>query len=351
MANNTVYKDSWSGIDCTCNILDKKESSLNYIKLMFNRTSQMFEYEGLPDTIPAYMLERVLQINGHICFTKVNGELYAINGNFGGAPDPYHRPTLYVVANPGLEFSGSLKILNFLSPAFDQASQGECVVMKNDTQAMGILYLCKRFASQLAENDISIRSAQINARHQTFISAATDSEIASANAYLKGVEDGKITAVAEKPFLDGIKTADLSTQGSNMIIQLIELQQYLKASWFNEIGLNANFNMKREYMSEEELRESTDILLPLIDDMLRNREEAISVINSTYGTNIKVRKNSAWSNKQQEVNTEQELKEAEVASMSESVDIDIKGDKSEPSDTPHTEKEETGEKEEKEDAK
>ena len=350
MANNSTYIWDMSGIDCTCDVLDKEESRRNYIRLMFNRTAQMFEYDGLPDTIPAYMLERILQINGHVCFTEVKGQLYALNGNFGGAPDPYYRPTLYVVANPALEFTGSLKILNFLEPAFRQTTQGKCVVMKNDTQAMGILYLCKRFAAQLAENDISIRSAQINARHQVFISAATDAEIASANAYIKGIEAGKPAAVLEKAFLDGIKTADLSTQGSNMIIQLIELQQYLKASWFNEIGLNANFNMKREYMSEEELRESTDILLPLIDDMLRNREEALSVINSTYGTNITVKKNSAWNNKQQEVNTEQELKEAEVASMTEDTELDITGDNAEPSKEDHKE-EETKEDEKKEDDK
>ena len=71
--------------------------------------------------------------------------------------------------------------------------------------------------------------------------------------------------------------------------------------------------MKREYLSEEELRSSTDVLLPLIDDMLRCREDAISVINSTYGTNITVKKNSAWENKQKELDTEQEQKEADVA--------------------------------------
>ena len=101
-------------------------------------------------------------------------------------------------------------------------------------------------------------------------------------------------------------------QGANTIIQLIELQQYLKASWYNEIGLNANFNMKREYLSEEEIRSSTDVLLPLIDDMLRCREEAVSLVNSTFGTSIGVKKNSAWENKQDELDTEQEQKEADV---------------------------------------
>lgn len=313
MARNSVYKGDWSGIDCTCDILDKKRSIFNYVMLMFDRTNQMFEYKGLPDTIPPEMLELYLQINGHVGVTEVGGSLYALPGGLGGAPDPYYRPTLYVVANPGLGYSASLRILNHLPPYGEQDTQGECVLVKNDTNLRGLLYLCSRYATELAENDVSIRAAQINSRQQTFIAANTDRQIASANAYFDNLEKGKIVAVGDQAFLDGINVANVSVQGANSVIQLIELQQYLKASWFNEIGLNANFNMKREYLSEEELRASTDVLLPLIDNMLQCRKDAIDVINSTYGTSISVEKNSAWENKQQELDTEQKQKEAEVA--------------------------------------
>ena len=320
MAKESLYTGDWSGIECTCDILDKKDSIFNYVLLMFDRTNQMFEYTGLPDTIPPRMLELYLQINGHVCITDVDGSLYALPGGLGGAPDPYYRPTLYVVANPGLGYSKSLKILNHLKPFREQDTQGECVLIYNDTNLRGLFYLFSRYATELAENDVSIRAAQINSRQQTLIAANTDSQIASANAYYDNLEKGKITAVADQAFLDGIKVNNVSVQGANSIIQLIELQQYLKASWYNEIGLNANFNMKREYLSEEELRASTDVLLPLIDDMLKCREDAISVINSTYGTNIKVKKNSAWLNKQEELDTEQALKEAEVESTAGSSD-------------------------------
>ena len=284
--------------------------------LMFDRTNQMFEYDGLPDTIPEYMLELYLQLNGHVCVTEVKGDLYAVPGGLGGAPDPYYRPTLYVVANPGLGFSASLEIVNHLKPFGKQDSQGKCVLMRNDTNIRGLFYLCSRYATELAENDVSIRCAQINSRQQTFIKATTDSQIASANAYFDNLEKGKIIAVGDQAFIEGIEPTNVSPTASNSIIQLIELQQYLKASWYNEIGLNANFNMKREYLSEEELRASTDILLPLVDDMLRCRKDAIDVINSTYGTSIFVEKNSAWFNKQQELDTAQEQAQADVEATS-----------------------------------
>lgn len=312
MSKKSLYTGDWSGIDCTCDILDKRRSIYNYVMLMFDRTNQMFEYKGLPDTIPAYMLELYLQLNGHVCITEVNGNLYALPGGLGGAPDPYYRPTLYVLANPGLGFSASLSIENHLPPFAKQDTQGKCVLVRNDTNLRGLFYLFSRYATELAENDVSIRCAQINSRQQTLVTAETDAQIASANAYYDNLEKGKITAVGAKSFLDGIKAANVSVQGANSIIQLIELQQYLKASWYNEIGLNANFNMKREYLSEEELRSSTDVLLPLIDDMLRCRKDAIEVVNSIYGTSISVDKNSAWENKQEELDTAQDQADADV---------------------------------------
>lgn len=317
MGSKSRYTGDWSALDCRCDILDKRKSIYNYVLMMFDRTNQMFEYKGLPDTIPAHMLELYLQINGHIGWLEWNGELYALPGGWGGAPDPYYRPTIYIVANPALGGSHDCKIVNHLPP-FDEtvwSTKPDCVLMRNDTNMRGLFYLFSRYATELSENDISIRSAQINSRQQSIIAASTDREIASARAYIKALEDGKLEAVMDQAMATkGIRATNVSVQSANVIIQLIELQQYLKASWYNEIGLNANFNMKREYLSEEELMAQTDTLIPLIDDMLRCRQEAIEAVNSTFGTSISVEKNSAWENKQKELETEQEYKEAQVES-------------------------------------
>lgn len=282
----------------------------------------MFEWNGLPDTIPKYMLEMYLQLNGQVCITEVKGNLYALPGGLGGAPDPYYRPTLYVLANPGLGYSASLKILNHLPPFNkEQASTGECVLIRNDTLMEGLLYTFSRYAVQLTENDISVRSAQINARAHVNIEADTDKDAAAAKKYVEALEAGKIEIVTGTPFMESVKVQNLSMNSANVIIQLIELQQYLKASWYNEIGLNANFNMKREYQSEEELQANTDVLLPLVDNMLACRKEAVDFINKTYGTSISVEKNSSWENKQFEREVEKEMKknEAEAAKEGDNV--------------------------------
>jgi len=322
MADQPLYRGDWSAVDCTCDILNKTKSVRKYVWTMLNRTNQMFEYTGLPDTIPKEILELYLQINGQCCITEVGGNLFALPGGLGGPPDPYFRQTLYIAAIPGLRdgdhsFSKSMKIANHLDPFSPVNYSGECILVKNDTLMEGLLYMLARYATQLTENDISIRSAQINARAHVNITAETDSEAVSARAYLAALEAGKLEIIMGKAMMDSLNVQNISLNSANIIIQLIELQQYLKASWYNEIGLNANFNMKREYQSEEELQANTDVLLPLVDNMLECRQNAIEAVNKKYGTSISVDKNSSWENKQQERDVEQETKEAEKEAIEE----------------------------------
>ena len=290
-------------------VLAKKQSVMQYVAYMLDRTIRMFEYDGLPDTIPDYMLEQYLQTGGACAITdkgqllfeqdRLGGAksgLFAWWGSFGGRPDVYLRPTQYIVANPNLKESMILTIGK------------DCVLCKNDTRAIGLLPMFFRYAEQLVENEISIRSAQINSRQRTFISAATDRTRNAAEEYLNQLEAGEIAILGDTLALEDLKIVSAGSAAPNAIIQLIELQQYLKAAWFNDIGLNTNFNMKREYLSAEEIAANTDVLLPLVDDMLYNRQKWVEEVNSRYGTNISVKKGSSWDNKARE-------SEAEIINM------------------------------------
>lgn len=292
--------DPSSPVNCTCDILDKEASAFNYVQYMFDRTNSMFRYNGLPDTIPEPMLEYMLQIYGSVAILQSNGDIYAVRCNFGGPPDPYYRPTHAVVANPALNITDTYRIVNHLPP-FERTvweSYPPCVRFLNDSQIQGLLPLFARYAVQMVENDISIRSAQINLRQQTTIIADTGPEMESAVEYIKGLEAGKLSVIGKRPFLEGVTVATGSSSQSNTVMQLIELQQYLKASWYNDIGLNSNFNMKSQYISSEEINSSADIMLPLIDNMYSSRKSAVEAINKEFGTNISVEKDSAWEKKE-----------------------------------------------------
>ena len=298
----------------TCDILDKERGQFNYVNYMLDRTNKMFEWSGLPDTIPARILETFLQINGYAAFVEIKESktidfptkikfkpgIYVFWGGIGGERDIYYRPRVFTLANPRLKESIICPIL-YDTSELDDPPENSCVVMRNDSNYMGLLPLYTRYAAQMVENDISIRSAQINARAQVGISVNNDNEAETARKYLDDLEAGKLAVLGKTAFLEGISVANVGTQSANVIIQLIELQQYLKASWFNDLGLNANFNMKREYISREEIGSQTDVLLPLVDDMLECRKRACKLINDLFGLDISVEKNSAWADKDQTI--------------------------------------------------
>ena len=56
--------------------------------------------------------------------------------------------------------------------------------------------------------------------------------------------------------------------------------------------------MKRESLNSTESQLNDDALMPFIDDMIANREEGLDQFNKMFGTNIKVKKSSAWMDNQ-----------------------------------------------------
>lgn len=267
---------------------DKETALRNYIAYMLNRTQMIFEYTGLPDTVPAKFLEQMLQINGYACFAEHKGDLYAFYGGLGGEPDAYYQPTICTVANPALK----------LSKMYDIGK--DCVIMRNDVLMYGLVPLYRRYATAMVENDISFRMAAINTRVTAHITAPDDDSKDAADKYLDDLANGKLGALATNEFLEGIKVLP-ATNSLRTFTDLIEYQQYLKASWFNEIGLNANYNMKREKLSTTESQMNNDALLPLVDEMLRCRKEAVEEINKMFGTNISVEFGSSWEKLQAEL--------------------------------------------------
>lgn len=279
---------------------NKAQSQEAYINYMLIRTQQIFRYSGLPDTIPSRVLELYLQCNGHCFFTERDGGYYVYTGGLGGEPDVYYQPTLYTVANPAQNFSRSFVIGD------------DGILLRNDQLMIGLLPLYSRYAYHMTENDLSLWVADINTRILGLISAGDDRTLASARQYLADIKNGELGTIAENAFLEGIKVQPYAGTTRGMMKDLIEYQQYLRATWCNEIGLDANYNMKRESMSTSETDMNSDMLLPLVDSMLACRREALEAINEKYGLEITVDFSSAWEDTHRQRDLIEESLEAEA---------------------------------------
>ena len=249
---------------------------------MLNRSVRIFKYNGLPDTIPQKDLELILQVNGNATWARdKDNKLYVFAAGLGGEPNPYYLPTLAVVANPALRLSKTFTI------------DKDCVVMLNDTMYQGLMPMFSKYAHLLAEAELSLKYAIINARVPALVQADNDCTYESAVEFFKKIVEGKeYGIISSKEFFDGIKTQDYYRQA--YIKDLIESIQYIKGSWYSEIGLNAAFNMKREAINEAEASLNEDVLYPTIDTMLECRKIALDKINAMFGTNITVELDSIW---------------------------------------------------------
>ena len=288
-------------------VKDKNASTRSDIFYMLNRLMSMFKYDGLPETIPKKFLDYYLFVNGHAFCTDVKDSLYVFVGGLGGEPDPYYRPTIYTVANPALNLFYQYKIGE------------EGVLLRNDTMMFGLLPLLSKYCSMLAENLVTMRVADINLRIIGLLTAPDDRTKQALDMFLSDLEDGKLGSIAENRFLDGIKMQSPPSNNGSYLTQFIELHQYLKGSMYNELGLNANFNMKREALGAGESGLNADILFPLVDDMLANRQECLDEVNKMFGTNIKVEFNSTWVDNKREAEAELKNLEAELEKPDESI--------------------------------
>lgn len=302
MSNNKV---NYVGVVPSIVNYDSKDVERNskiHSQYMLNRTRRMFKWDTLPDTIPERNLELLLQTNGHVCVAEHDGKLYAFAGSFGGEPNEYYMPTLYVVSNPYLKISKTYKI-------------GEdCVIIPNDSLHIGLLPLISKYGNFLSKTELTMSMIVTLARSALVIDAEDESELLSAKDYLSKLEQGELGIITRDRLLQGdtVKVQPGATSSASVLTHLIELSQYFKASEFNELGLDANWNAKRETLSSEEVSLNRDSLLPLCDDMLENRKESIEKINKMFGTNINVEFGSTWEINEREIDASIEMLERDA---------------------------------------
>lgn len=282
------------------NLIYSKDEALNdFIDNMLIKCSQMFEYKNLPENITKRILERFLQENGYCIFTKENNKFYIFCGGLGGELNEYYEYTKCIVTNPYLKLNKEYTI------------NENCILIRNDSKMKGLIPLLEKYGVLCGDCEVSINMLTNNLRTQFFISAGDDKTKNSADEFIKKLIDGELSVIGENQFLDGVKVHNVSSQ-ANYIQQFMELNQYLKASAFNEIGLDANFNMKRERLTVNEVELNTSILIPLADNMLEERKNAIDLINKKYGLNIEVDLSSVWKMQKEEVDKATETQDTET---------------------------------------
>lgn len=266
-------------------INDKARNISQLNRYMLAKTLSMFDYSGLPDSVPQKELEKILQTHGYAFYTEIDDVPYVLWGGMGGELDEYYNPTEIVIHNPALGINNNFNI------------NEDGVLIKNDDMEIGLLPLFERFNTLMIENQINMDMHGFNSRALKLISASDDRTKESAELFLKKLRNGESAVIGDNAMFEGVKVHTSNSGGGSTLVHLIEYQQYLKAALYNEVGISAPSNMKRERLNSGEVNQQEDALMIFVDSMLKCRKEAIQKINEKYSENIEVKFSGAWERK------------------------------------------------------
>lgn len=293
-------------------IYDYKDKKYNVDlanKYILTKTLSMFDYEGLPSTIPERELERILQETGFAFIYKWGDDIVAFKGSLTGEVDYYNLPT-------------EINITNTIKKQTKTVKLEDGVLILNDDYKLGILSLINKYNSLINENEISIIMANFNNRVQKIISASDDGTKESARQYLEKVINGEIAVIGESPLLEDLKVQGSTVANSQSLSGMIELNQYLKATLMNELGIQANTNNKKERLITAEVEQDKELLYPLVNNMYANRIDGVKAINDKFNLNVTVEYGSVWKdrniNRGAENVTAKELEKQETTTESDS---------------------------------
>jgi|SRR5690554_1606887 len=266
-------------------INDKARNISQLNRYMLAKTLSMFDYSGLPDSVPQKELEKLLQTHGYAFYTEIDDVPYVLWGGMGGELDEYYNPTEIVIHNPALGINKNFNI------------KEDGVLIKNDDMEVGLLPLFERFNTLMIENQINMDMHGFNSRALKLISASDDRTRESAELFLKKLRNGESAVIGDNAMFEGVKVHTSNSGGSSTLVHLIEYQQYLKAALYNEVGISAPSNMKRERLNSGEVNQQEDALMIFVDSMLKCRKEAIQKINEKHSENIDVKFSGVWERK------------------------------------------------------
>lgn len=300
-ATNTYFP--WLNLKDQYDFKDKGRNVADTMARFYARTSRIFKYGNLPETVHRENLEIYLQANGFVIWKEWKGQLYVYNAGLGGEPNVYYEPTIATIANPAQNISGNYKI------------REECVLGKNDSMLQGLEPVIRKYATLLAENELSLWLGLINTRITSIMTAKDENQKDALDLYIQDIIDGELHSVFDESFvLDGIKIQPYANSSfQNNLVQMTEIEQFLMGNLFRELGLKGAYNTKRENISEAESKVGDETLIPLVDDMLECRKEMLEQVNKMYGSNITVELDSAWEEQREE--QEQEKEEGFVKSL------------------------------------
>lgn len=282
--------------------LDERKKRIIQLEMVktYERLSRMFKWE-LPETITARYMELITMSRGYGGFIMVDGELYFVMGGLGGKPNWEYMPSQFIVSNPYLMMSAQTYEI--------YGDNKNCVIMPNNSLYASMNPLINYHSEMLCEINLTKRAVLIKHRDPDILVAPDNNTYEDMKDYIESLSNGDIKVIMDRNIASDARSIGVS-RAHNTITQVLEAEQYQKAALFNDLGIQLNYNMKREAITSSEAQLGEAALLPLPDDMMEMRKIACRQVKEVFDIDINVEFDSAWRNLR--VSNQAELKKEEA---------------------------------------
>lgn len=259
-----------------------------YFNMFLNILLDMFEWEGLPETIPARFLEMILHSRGEVFIGRESEDdpLVAAIGSLSGEIDDYSMGTECVAVTPCQSLQGKRNI--------DIAYGINNKTATPDT----LLYW---LSHMLAENDRSMELVSIYARLLPIMKVRDEKDKQMFDELISKLIDGDPKAFASRNALaealgeNGSDILDITDpEQTDKLQYLSRFADDIIKRFYNFYGQPLQTQNKAAQSISDELHgmDSVSFILPL--QMLQCRQALADNINNIFGLDVSVRFSQPW---------------------------------------------------------
>lgn len=287
-------------------VMDNKNVLTGYqywVNYLLDMTSDLFQWEGLPSSLPSQEIEKRLVRDGFsIIFKHPKFDVIACNGNLYNY-DVYGRYAQYNVANPAVGFyqgfSASGKTIGVDGVVV--YNTGNEKYINSQTQDNLFYTTVMRYARMLADIESTLSTELIDARMPYMPVATSQQNYNSVLNVLKKLELGEMEVAVDGDFLQDLKVLKKKDHDSQSIGELINNRRNILSMFYAEVGMYQP-DSKRERLLVDEVENGQNNEKTLIYSMLRERMIGAKAMSEFFGTSITVGLREVLYNKEIPIN-------------------------------------------------
>lgn len=298
-----------------------------------------FEYEGLPETLPAEWIEGILISNGTVGIGKINDKLYACMGGYAGNINGY-LPDKYYGAVQGI---GTLEG-DATSPGCNEELRiggtiGTDIVVGWNNSMLAPDMDIVDYAARLTENDTSEDLNILFTRLLRIPVVDDDKQREIVVSAIKCIMEGKIDAVASKTGLNEVISGKCNEQ---KFLDLVDIKEVDKLQYLNQYhdniikrfyqrhGHPIQVTSKLAQQTNAEIHGADTVCMIYPLQQLKYRKKMCEDLNNVFGLNVTVKFSELLQNNydaiinyvQDEGNEKEIVKEEGVENVEAEVDTD-----------------------------